>query len=134
MSAELSIAPDVRESTALYRFYDSLNSLLYVGITSSLPTRLAQHDKVQNWWPLVARIDVEHHPERSIALIAETAAIRDESPRFNKHHSRGDLVTNMSFRVPRSLRDAARDIAEERQENVSDVLREALERYVRSKR
>lgn len=39
-----------------------------------------------------------------------------------------------SFRVPRSLLEAARAKAEERQENLSDVVREALERYVRSKR
>lgn len=41
------------------------------------------------------------------------------------------MEVNISFRVARSLRDAAREKAEERQENVSDVLREALERYVR---
>jgi hypothetical protein len=44
------------------------------------------------------------------------------------------MEVNISFRVPRALRDAATAKAEERQENVSDVLRAALERYVRSKR
>jgi hypothetical protein len=43
------------------------------------------------------------------------------------------MEVNISFRVARALRDAAREKAEERQENVSDVLREALERYVRLK-
>lgn len=43
------------------------------------------------------------------------------------------MEVNISFRVPRALRDAARKKAEERQENVSDVLREALERYVKRK-
>lgn len=41
------------------------------------------------------------------------------------------MEVNISFRVPRALRDAAREVADEREENVSDVLREALERYVR---
>lgn len=41
------------------------------------------------------------------------------------------MEVNISFRVPRTLRDAARAKAEERQENVSDVLREALEKYVK---
>lgn len=41
------------------------------------------------------------------------------------------MEVNISFRVKRSLRDAAREVADERQENVSDVLRDALERYVR---
>lgn len=43
------------------------------------------------------------------------------------------MEVNISFRVSRTLRDAAQAQAQERQENVSDVLREALERYVRSK-
>lgn len=39
-----------------------------------------------------------------------------------------------SLRVPEQLWADAKARAEERQENISDVLREALERYVRSKR
>lgn len=41
------------------------------------------------------------------------------------------MEVNISFRVSRALRDAASAKAEERQENVSDVLRAALERYVK---
>ncbi|GHJ59118.1 hypothetical protein NOK12_16360 [Nocardioides sp. OK12] len=40
------------------------------------------------------------------------------------------MEVNISFRVSRELRDAARETADEREENVSDVLRAALERYV----
>lgn len=38
-----------------------------------------------------------------------------------------------SLRVPEKLWDAAREKADEREENISDVLREALERYVKRK-
>lgn len=38
-----------------------------------------------------------------------------------------------SLRVPATLWEAAKAKADERQENLSDVLREALERYVRRK-
>lgn len=38
-----------------------------------------------------------------------------------------------SLRVPEALWDAARAKADERQENISDVIREALERYVKRK-
>lgn len=41
------------------------------------------------------------------------------------------MEVNISFRVPRALRDAAQAKAIERQENVSDILRAALEKYVR---
>jgi hypothetical protein len=47
--------------------------------------------------------------------------------------SKPSMEVNISFRVARDLRDAARDKADERGENVSDVLREALERYVKRK-
>lgn len=43
------------------------------------------------------------------------------------------MEVNISFRVSKELRDAATAKAEERQENVSDVLREALQRYVKQK-
>lgn len=38
-----------------------------------------------------------------------------------------------SIRVPMKLWEAAKAKADERQENISDVLREALERYLRQK-
>lgn len=36
-----------------------------------------------------------------------------------------------SLRVPLRLWDQAKAVAEEREENISDVIREALERYVK---
>lgn len=36
-----------------------------------------------------------------------------------------------SIRVPLKLWTAAKSLADEREENISDVIREALERYVR---
>lgn len=38
-----------------------------------------------------------------------------------------------SLRVPRQLWEDAKAKADERQENISDVIREALERYVKRK-
>lgn len=42
-------------------------------------------------------------------------------------------MRNRAFRVSDELWDAAQAKADQQQENVSDVLRDALERYVRSK-
>lgn len=36
-----------------------------------------------------------------------------------------------SLRVPEALWDAAKETADRRQENISDVIREALEKYVK---
>lgn len=44
---------------------------------------------------------------------------------------RKPMEVNISFRVPRDLRDEAQKKATERGESVSDVLRNALNRYVK---
>ncbi|MBS45275.1 MAG: hypothetical protein CMH83_19325 [Nocardioides sp.] len=40
-------------------------------------------------------------------------------------------MVQKTYRVPKTLYEAAMQKAEEREENISDVIREALERYVR---
>lgn len=40
-------------------------------------------------------------------------------------------MVQKTYRVPRDLYEAAMKKAEERQENIADVIREALERYVK---
>ena len=37
-------------TTALYRLYDDDGELLYVGITDSPGTRMAQHKAQKAWW------------------------------------------------------------------------------------
>jgi predicted GIY-YIG superfamily endonuclease len=69
--------------TALYRFYDASDALLYVGITGELKTRFAQHAADKRWWAKVARKTVEWHPTRQAASLAELAAIRTEHPAYN---------------------------------------------------
>lgn len=57
------------------------------------------------------------------------SAAPDSLPRVTK-----PPMTMRSIRVPLALWNAAKAKADERQESISDVIREALERYVRSKR
>lgn len=76
-----------REATALYRFWDITDVLLYVGITRDPPARFGQHGKDKSWWRDVARIDLEWHPSRNAAEVAEKAAIEDEKPLYNIVHS-----------------------------------------------
>lgn len=75
------------EQTALYRAYDSVGGLLYVGISNHFGRRWEQHAKVQPWWPKVHRQTVEWHPDRDAAHVAEVAAIEAEHPRFNVMHA-----------------------------------------------
>lgn len=77
-----------QESTALYRHFDAAGSLLYVGISLCVVTRLRQHRRDAHWFTEIARIDVEWHPSREAACDAEFAAIRSEKPRHNITHTR----------------------------------------------
>lgn len=71
------------ERTAVYRFFDAEDQLLYIGITCQLARRISSHELEKTWWGEVARISVEHHPTRGGALAVESAAIQLERPRFN---------------------------------------------------
>lgn len=79
---------------ALYRFYDTHDRLLYIGITVSLPTRLTDHRDDKPWWRDVARMTVEHFADRESVLAAEKAAIVTERPLHNVHHNGHSTRTN----------------------------------------
>jgi hypothetical protein len=80
---------DPNRRTALYRFFDAEERLLYVGITVNTKKRWQYHAKEQatTWWPLAARNTVEWLGTRREAEQAERAAIRDESPLYNVMHT-----------------------------------------------
>jgi hypothetical protein len=74
--------------TALYRLYDGVGCLLYVGITGNLDARWGQHSVKAKWWSEVVERTVEWHKTRALAEAAERAAIASERPRWNVHHQR----------------------------------------------
>lgn len=67
----------------LYRLYDADNNLLYVGITSNVGDRFAQHSHERTWWPQVDRCQVELFPDRLSLEAGERLAILKEHPRYN---------------------------------------------------
>lgn len=73
---------------ALYRFYDTTDQLLYVGITADPGSRWRSHAHEKPWWQHVAKITVETHPDRTTVLEAERAAIVTEKPLHNIVHNR----------------------------------------------
>ena len=74
------------EPTALYRFYDSEDALLYVGITKNITQRWSQHKKTKSWWRKVASREVVWFDSRPRALLAERRAIVAERPLHNDPH------------------------------------------------
>jgi prevent-host-death family protein len=71
------------ERTAVYRLFDADDALLYVGISKSFGVRWERHAYRQPWWPEVHHQTVEWRDTRKEADEAETAAIRNEKPRYN---------------------------------------------------
>lgn len=75
------------KETALYRFFDADDDLMYVGISATPWERWRQHRGEKPWWHEIANITIERFPNRDAALEAERAAIRSESPLYNIVHS-----------------------------------------------
>jgi predicted GIY-YIG superfamily endonuclease len=69
--------------TTLYRFFNSHRELLYVGITSRGPARIAEHANDKPWWGEVEIMTFQHFTTQAAARAAETEAIRTESPIHN---------------------------------------------------
>lgn len=80
--------PGYHPTTALYRFFDADQRLLYVGISGQLRERWPQHRRKAPWWEQAAFVQVEHWGAVHTALDAERAAIAAEMPLFNKRSSR----------------------------------------------
>jgi hypothetical protein len=78
--------PDIQ--TALYRYYDDQDRLLYIGISGSLWTRVTAHVKASSWMDFAARSTITRYPTRPEAEEAEEVAIKAEHPIFNDQHNR----------------------------------------------
>lgn len=80
MTAEVEISGD---PTALYRLYSATGTLLYVGVTRSIPLRFAKHRALKSWWPEVSRKTMVWYGSREEAEHAERVTVRAERPVYN---------------------------------------------------
>lgn len=76
-----------RRPHILYRFYDSDDTLLYVGITSDPFARFRSHARDKTWYHCVVRSTMEHFKTRGGLVLAEMKAIQTEKPRYNRAHA-----------------------------------------------
>lgn len=69
--------------TDVYRLYDDVGRLLYVGLAVNGYGRLKTHRREKTWWPEVRRGRMTQYANRRTAEIMEARAIRDEAPLHN---------------------------------------------------
>jgi len=80
-------AEDGTQETALYRWYDEADLLLYAGISDHLHSRTGSHIKGSSWMEFAVRSTIARHATRPEAKEAETTAIKTEHPIFNKQYN-----------------------------------------------
>lgn len=89
------------ERTALYRLFDSDDSLLYVGISKNPDQRIGTHKAERPWWALIARSTVEWYDSHIEAARAEAVAVREEAPSMNRALPAEDGSPRYALREPR---------------------------------
>jgi predicted GIY-YIG superfamily endonuclease len=72
------------KTQTLYRFFDSNNQLLYVGISKFFEARLKQHYRNASWFFDSVSVTLEHFETREQVEQAESIAIKTENPLHNK--------------------------------------------------
>lgn len=93
--------------TSLYRMYDQLGALLYVGITKQMPERMWQHERQYNWFRDVATITVCHYGTKEEAEAEEQTAIKTEHPKYNIAHKPVTDDYSWDGAIMKRLREAA---------------------------
>jgi hypothetical protein len=74
----------------LYRLFNAVGELLYIGITGNMNKRFEKHVELHHpWWPEVARCTIEFYPDRVSLKTAESSAIYLEQPIHNEQHRSG---------------------------------------------
>lgn len=97
--------------TAVYRFYDGLGRLLYVGITFDLGARFKQHERKATWWGQQRSVRIIWRDTRSEAAAEERVAIRDEKPLHNIAGKRVRPIRSGRVRADPAKREAiAREV------------------------
>ena len=71
----------------LYRYFDALDILLYVGISGNLAQRDGSHISRSKWMQFTARSTVEEHKTLEDVKAAERGGIVAEHPIFNRSHN-----------------------------------------------
>lgn len=71
----------------VYKLYNRLGELLYVGFTTNWRQRRKDHKSRQHWFSEVAREELETFTDELTAQLREVTLIFDERPRYNRTYN-----------------------------------------------
>lgn len=71
----------------LYRYYDSNDVLLYIGISANFAVRNSAHSNSSFWFAECAKVTFEKYENQTELVAAEKLAIENEKPLHNIAHS-----------------------------------------------
>lgn len=130
LAYQRSIGRDDR-ATYVYRCFDELGTLIYVGCSVSPRNRMETHRSTTWWWPQVATIRYVVFPSREYALAKEREAITEEGPRFNiKGRWAGRaLWSENDYRDYHLALSMTKAGSTKTADHIASVEREALARY-----
>lgn len=93
-----------RNPSPLFSLYDLVGhngTVLYVGATRSLDTRLRQHRGDKEWWPEVDHVHVVECADLADLHERERQRIKALQPRYNKQHrDTGDALLESTELFP----------------------------------
>jgi predicted GIY-YIG superfamily endonuclease len=121
------VSDSVVERCYLYRFFDAVDRLLYVGITRDVGTRFAAHRRKAGWWSEVVRCEYLALPDRASAEAAEALAIVTERPLHNASRLTPETVEVLRGRATSEETDGQLRVVAE----VERLRRLSGEQYVR---
>lgn len=67
----------------LYRLFNEMGELIYIGVAYSASDRAKQHRMSKSWWCEVAQSEIEQFDSREAALAVEKSALQAEKPKYN---------------------------------------------------
>lgn len=115
------------EPTALYRHFDAVGRLLYVGISSNTLLRTDEHGRQAKWFHEVSNIKIESFPTRKAAIEVEKRVIKEERPKYNILHNSGDINRmKTGYSLDWKLIKRAKHLATEEEVDVNDLIEEGL--------
>jgi predicted GIY-YIG superfamily endonuclease len=106
--------PNEETPTSVYLYFDDLDVLIYVGVTSRGIRRQREHNTDKDWWQYVTRQEVRHFPTRGEALAEERRLIKKHLPPFNRVHNPGHNAARSAYFTLQAARSVSMTTPERR--------------------